>query len=56
MAARKKKRGKRPSQVPPLDKRHYIAMELMIKPYFDKKRGRNRRLGRTEIAEIVGVF
>ncbi|MGG3450379.1 phBC6A51 family helix-turn-helix protein [Domibacillus aminovorans] len=55
MAARKKKRSKQPSQVPPLDERHYIAMELMIKPYFDKKRGRNRRLSRTEIAEIVGV-
>lgn len=55
MTKRKKKRSKQPSQVSPLDKRHYIAMELMIKPYYDEKRGRNRRLSHTEIAEIVGV-
>ncbi|OLN23703.1 hypothetical protein BTO30_02910 [Domibacillus antri] len=55
MTKRKKKGSKQPSQVPPLDKRHYIAMELMIKPYYDEKPGRNRRPSRTEIAELVGI-
>ncbi|MGG3450118.1 hypothetical protein [Domibacillus aminovorans] len=32
-----------------------ITMELMIKPYYDKKRGCNRWLNRSEIAEIIGV-
>ncbi len=44
-----KKRSKQPSQVPPLDERHYLAIELMIQPYS------NRWLTRQEIADIVGV-
>lgn len=53
--SRRKKRSKQPSQVPPLDNRHYAAMELMIGPHYDEKAGRKRWLTRAEIAEIVGV-
>ncbi len=52
MTKRKKKHSKQPSQVPPVDDRHYITME---RPYYDKKRGRNRWLNRSETAEIIGV-
>ncbi|MCM3788373.1 hypothetical protein M3221_08155 [Domibacillus indicus] len=55
MTKRKKKRSKQPSQVPPLDDRHYLAMELMMKPYYDQKRDHNRWLNRSEIAELVGI-
>lgn len=50
-----KKRSKQPSQVPPLDDRHYAAIELMIRPIYDSKRGRRRWLAREEIAEIIGI-
>lgn len=52
---RKRKRSKQPSQVPPLDERHYAAIELMIRPFYDSKSGGNRWLTRTEIAEIIGI-
>ncbi|WP_309087575.1 hypothetical protein [Domibacillus sp.] len=55
MTKRKKKHSKQPSQVPPLDERHYLAMELIMKPYYDQKRDRNRWLNRSEITELVGV-
>jgi transcriptional regulator with XRE-family HTH domain len=52
---RKKKRSRQPSQVPPLDERHYLAIELMSKPFYDRALGRNRWLTRQEIANRVGI-
>ncbi|WP_061575486.1 phBC6A51 family helix-turn-helix protein [Heyndrickxia coagulans] len=52
---RKKKRSKQPSQVPPLDARHFLAMDLMVRPYYDGRLGRNRRLTRQEIADMIGI-
>lgn len=51
----RKKRSKQPSQVPPLDERHFLAMDLMVRPYYDDKLGRNRRLTRQEIADMIGI-
>lgn len=53
--SRKKKRSKQPSQVPPLDARHYLAMDLMTQPYYDDKLGRKRWLTRQEIADMIGI-
>lgn len=55
MGKRKKNRSKQPSQVPPLDYRHYAAIDLMVGPHYDSKAGRSRWLTRGEIANIVGV-
>lgn len=52
---RRKKRSRQPSQVPPLDKRHYYAIELMVRPVTDKYSGKKRWLSRQEIADKVGV-
>ncbi|AIM17282.1 hypothetical protein HW35_14430 [Bacillus sp. X1(2014)] len=53
--SRRKKRSKQPSQVPPLDERHYYAIELMVRPVYDKITGGKRWLTRQEIANKVGV-
>ena len=55
MPRRKKKRSRQPSQVPPLDERHYLAIELMSRPFYDRTRGRNRWLTKQEIADLVGI-
>jgi AcrR family transcriptional regulator len=42
----KRKRSKQPSQVPPLDDRHYLAIELLAEL---------KRLSREDIAKACGV-
>ncbi|WP_345242471.1 phBC6A51 family helix-turn-helix protein [Pontibacillus salipaludis] len=50
---RKKKRSKQPSQVPPLDERHYLAIILTVEGW--KQNGKRVFFNKTEIAELVGV-
>lgn len=47
-----KKRSKQPSQVPPLDDRHYLAIELMLGIEVN---GRNVWLTKEQIANECGV-
>jgi transcriptional regulator with XRE-family HTH domain len=49
---RKKKRSKQPSQVPPLDERHYRAIEMLTGLY---ENGCWHWFTRQEIAEACGV-
>lgn len=50
--SKRKKRSNQPSQVPPLDDRHYLAMELIIGVWVN---GRRQKLNRTQIARECGV-
>ncbi|QNG60322.1 helix-turn-helix domain-containing protein [Bacillus sp. PAMC26568] len=45
---RKKMRSKQPSQVPPLDERHYLAIELLMSV-------NGKRLTRAKIAEKCAI-
>ncbi|WAA13387.1 helix-turn-helix transcriptional regulator [Fervidibacillus halotolerans] len=51
MAKRKRRKRTRP----PLDDRHYTAIYLMTRPFYDKKTGKKRWLTRQEVADMVGV-